>query len=102
MDKFKLKSQLNENTTKNGFQLDHVWANVLGNECKSGVTKAYWLDFHKPIYLAFKLPNTFPMYNKNPLSSPLFENVAYECYIFHLINDTKMVAPYGLNLYIYY
>jgi hypothetical protein len=42
------------------------------------------------------------MYNKNPLSSPLFENVAYECYIFHLINDTKMVAPYGLNLYIYY
>jgi hypothetical protein len=41
MDKFKLKSQFNENTTKVGFQLDHVWANVLGNECKFGVTKAY-------------------------------------------------------------
>jgi hypothetical protein len=32
MDKFKLKSQFNENTTKVGFQLDHVWANVLGNK----------------------------------------------------------------------
>jgi hypothetical protein len=88
MDKFKLKSQ-SKNTTKVGFQLDYVWANVLGNEYKFGVTKAYWLDFHEPIYLAFKLPNTFPMYNKNPLSSPFFQNVAYECYIFDLINDTQ-------------
>jgi hypothetical protein len=38
MDKFKLKSQFNENTTKVGFQLYHIWANVLGNECKLGVT----------------------------------------------------------------
>jgi endonuclease/exonuclease/phosphatase family metal-dependent hydrolase len=37
MDKFKLKSQFNESTTKVGFQLDHIWANVLGNECKYSV-----------------------------------------------------------------
>jgi hypothetical protein len=67
MDKF----QFNESTTKTGFQLNHIWTNiVLGNECKYGVTEAYWLDFHKWIYIAFKLPNTLPMYNKKPLISP--------------------------------
>ncbi len=65
MDKFQLKSQFNENTTKDGSQLDHIWANVPRNECKYGVIQAYWLDFHKPIYIAFKLRNTLPMYNKN-------------------------------------
>jgi hypothetical protein len=69
MDKFQLKSQFNENTTKAWSQLDHIWANVLGNECKFGVTKAYWSNFHKPTYIAFKLPNTFPIYNKKPLMS---------------------------------
>jgi len=69
MDKFQLKSQFSENTTKVGFQLDHIWANVLGNECKSYVIEAYWSNFHKPIYIAFKLPNTLPMYNKKPLMS---------------------------------
>jgi len=39
------------------------------NECKSGVIKAYWLDFHKPIYIAFKLLNTLPVYNKISLMS---------------------------------
>ncbi len=103
MDKFKLKSQFNENTTKVGFQLDHVWANVLGNECKFGVTKAYWLDFHKLIYLAFKLPNTFPMYNKNPLSFPLFKNVALNVTFFHLINDTQNGGTlWPKFIYIYY
>jgi len=38
MDKFQLKSQFNENTTKAGFQLNHIWANVPGNECKYNVT----------------------------------------------------------------
>jgi meiotically up-regulated gene 157 (Mug157) protein len=41
MDKFKLKSQFNENNTKVGFQLDHTWANVLINECKYDVIEAY-------------------------------------------------------------
>jgi hypothetical protein len=29
MDKFQLKSQFNENTTKVESQLDYIWANVL-------------------------------------------------------------------------
>jgi hypothetical protein len=70
MDKFQLKSQFNESTIKVGFQLDITWANVLGNECQFGVTEAYWSNFHKPIYIAFKLPNTLPMYNKKILMSP--------------------------------
>jgi hypothetical protein len=37
MDKFKLKSLFNENITKVGSQLDHIRANVIGNECKSFV-----------------------------------------------------------------
>jgi hypothetical protein len=27
---------------KIGSQLDYIWANVFGNECKFGVTKSYW------------------------------------------------------------
>jgi len=69
MDKFQLKSQFSESITKVGFQLNRIWANVLGNECKFGVIKAYWLDFQKPIYIAFKLLNTLLMYNKKPLMS---------------------------------
>jgi hypothetical protein len=41
IDKFQLKSQFSESTTKVGLQLDHIWANIIGNECKFGVTKAY-------------------------------------------------------------
>jgi hypothetical protein len=44
--------------------------NVLGNECKFGVIKAYWSNFHKSIYITFKLPNTLPMYNIKPLMLP--------------------------------
>jgi hypothetical protein len=69
MDKFQLKSQFCESTTKPRSQLDHIWANVHGNECKFGVIESYWSDFHKPIYIAFKLLNTIPMYNKKPLMS---------------------------------
>jgi hypothetical protein len=72
MYKFQLKSQFNENITKARFQLDHIWANVLGNECKFGVIEAYWLNFHKLIYIAFKLLNTLPMYNKKPLMSFIY------------------------------
>jgi hypothetical protein len=41
MDKFQLKSQFSENTTKLGFQFDHIWTNVPRSECKYGVTKTY-------------------------------------------------------------
>jgi hypothetical protein len=34
MDKFQLKSQFSENTTKVGSQLDHIWTNILGNKWK--------------------------------------------------------------------
>jgi hypothetical protein len=70
MDKFQLKSQFSDSITQVGFPLNHIWANVFGNEYKYGVIKTYWSYFHKPIYIAFKLPNTLPMYNKKPLISP--------------------------------
>jgi hypothetical protein len=70
MDKFQLKSQFSENTTKIGSQLDHILTNVLGNECKFGVIETYWLDFHKPNYITFKLPNTCRMFSKKPLLFP--------------------------------
>ncbi len=63
VDKVKLKSQFNESTTKVGFQFDHIWANVPRNECKYTLIEEYWLDCHKLIYIAFKLPNALPMYN---------------------------------------
>jgi len=64
-----------------------LWANVPRNECKFGVTKTYWPYFHKPIYITFKLPNTFLMYNKKKLLTSSF--LAYECCIFHLINGAQ-------------
>jgi hypothetical protein len=41
MDKFQLKSQFCESTIKVGPQLNHIWTNFLGNECKFGVIEAY-------------------------------------------------------------
>jgi len=38
MNKFELKSQFKNITTKARSQLDHIWSNVLGNECKSSVS----------------------------------------------------------------
>jgi hypothetical protein len=67
MDKFQLKSQFSESITKARFELNHIWANVPGNECKSGVTLACWSNFHKSIYIASKLPNTILMYNKKTI-----------------------------------
>ncbi len=39
----------------------------------SGVTKAYWPNFHKLINIAFKLTNTLPMHNKKPIKLHLFK-----------------------------
>ncbi len=69
MNKFQLKSQFSGSTMKAGFQLKHILMNVFRNECKFGVIEAYWSNFHKPIYIAFKLLNTLPMYNKKPSMS---------------------------------
>jgi hypothetical protein len=70
MDKFQLKSQFSENIIKVKFELDHIWANILGIECKSSATEAYLLDFHKSIYIKFNLLNILLMYNKKPVMSP--------------------------------
>jgi len=59
-----INSQFSGNTMKAKIQLNYIWENVIENECKFGVIEAYWSNFHKPIYIAFKLPNTFPIYNK--------------------------------------
>ncbi len=32
------------------------------NECKSSVLEAYWPDFHKPIYITFKLLDTLKFF----------------------------------------
>jgi endonuclease/exonuclease/phosphatase family metal-dependent hydrolase len=37
-NKFELKSQFKNITTKARSQLDHIWSNVLGDECKLGVS----------------------------------------------------------------
>ncbi len=71
MNKFELKSQFKNITTKARSQLDYIWSNVLGNECKSSVSKPYWPYFHKPIYIAFKLLDTLPIYSNKPILSPL-------------------------------
>ncbi len=41
MKKLKLKLESNRNTTKVGFQFNHIWSNVLGNECKYIVIETY-------------------------------------------------------------
>ncbi len=71
-NKLKIKSQFNESTIKIKFPLKHIWENTFGNEFKFGVTKAYWKDFHKPIYIAFKLSNMLPIYNKKPITYSFF------------------------------
>jgi len=74
MDKFQLKSQFSESIIKARFQLAHIWANIPRNKCKSSVAKAYWLDFHKLVYIAFKLPNTLPVYNKKTINISIHLN----------------------------
>jgi len=70
MNKLKQKSQFKNIPTKIGSQLDNIWSNVPKNESKSNVSKAYWLDFHKPIYMIFKLPDIPPIYSNKPTLSP--------------------------------
>jgi len=65
MNKFQLKSQFSESTTKVGFQLYHTWANDLGNECKSSVIEAYWLDFHNWFILHSNYQTHFQCITKN-------------------------------------
>jgi hypothetical protein len=45
LDKFQLKSQFSEKTTRVGSQSYHIWANVLRNECKYGVIENILVKF---------------------------------------------------------
>jgi hypothetical protein len=55
MNKLELKFQFKNMTTKVRSQLNYIWSNVPRNECESSVLEAHWPDFHKPIYITFKL-----------------------------------------------
>lgn len=63
-----LYQKLLTSTTKNNSLIDHIWTNIPGVDAKYGVTDAYWPDYHKPIYCAFKLPTTLPKFSKNTTS----------------------------------
>jgi len=56
-NKFKLKSHFQNDITKVGSQLNHIWTNTLiKNQCKSRVMESIvWQDFHKPIYMGIML-----------------------------------------------
>ncbi len=71
MIKFKLKSQFKNNTTTIISQFNQIWLNTLENEYNLGILKAYWLNFHKSIYITFKLPNTLPIDSNKSISSPI-------------------------------
>jgi hypothetical protein len=70
---------------------------------KYGVIEAYWLDFHKSIYIAFKLLYTLPMYNKKIinvsicLKSNICENMHVNVGISHLINYSQNVGTLWLE-----
>jgi len=56
MKKYNFKPTFFESTTISDTQIDHIWTNAPTQQCYSRSTQAYWTH-HKPIYLAFKLPN---------------------------------------------
>jgi hypothetical protein len=56
MKKYNFKLTFFESIAINDTQIDHIWTNAPTQQCYFGSTQAYW-TYHKPIYLAFKLPN---------------------------------------------
>ncbi len=61
MNKYGLQLVSFETTTIYNILIDHIWINVLLQQCHFGSTKAYWTD-HKPIHIAFKLLNHVPKF----------------------------------------
>jgi len=55
MDKFQLKSQFSESTTKFGSQLNHTCGKCHENECKYNVLEAYWSNFQKSILYCIQI-----------------------------------------------
>jgi hypothetical protein len=68
MNKHKLKQQISTPTTMKNSLIDHIWSNIPGMDTKYGVTDAYWLDYHRNVYCAFKLPNVLPKYLRQSCS----------------------------------
>jgi len=51
--------------TKSNSLIDHIWSNIQSQETIFGIFDAYWADYHKSIYCAFKLLNIMPHYFYN-------------------------------------
>jgi len=49
MNKYKFKNIILSGKKNHNTQIDHIWINVLTQQCHFGSTKAYWID-HKPIF----------------------------------------------------
>ena len=69
MNKYKLKQQISTPTIIKNSLIDYIWSNVLRMNTKYKITNTYWPDYHKPLYCAFKLPNTLPKYLRQSCSS---------------------------------
>ena len=65
MSKYHFKQHLSISTTRSNSLINHIWSNIPGQKTFFGVSDAYWPDYHKPIYCAFKLPNTMLLYCYN-------------------------------------
>jgi hypothetical protein len=61
MNKYGLQLVSFEITTIYNTQIDHIWTNVLLQQCHFGSSTTYWTN-HKPIHIAFKLLNHVPKF----------------------------------------
>lgn len=59
MNKLKFMEYISKYTTKNNSLMDHIWTNIFGQDIIHGSIEAYWLNYYKPIYCAFKLLEYF-------------------------------------------
>jgi hypothetical protein len=57
----------------------YIWCNI-----------TYWPNFHKQIYIAFKLPNAFPMCIKITIIISILKKCSVWMLHSHLINDTQL------------
>jgi hypothetical protein len=76
MDKVELNSKFGGSTTKAKSQLDHIWTNVLENECKLGATKVYLIFTNQFILYSNYLTHSRCI-TKKPLTSPFIQNIVY-------------------------
>lgn len=75
MCRFNLKWQFYASTVKVGSQLDHIWSNLPNIGFNSNITKAYQPDVHKPIYIAFEIINTHPIFTNKQWTSLVIQTL---------------------------